>query len=210
MLEPILYNESVSGIIVLDWVVPAKRLPVIFPTTLPLSVVAVTWSPWIWFHFNEVEPKLYDESVSGTKILDWVVVATRLPVRFPDTLPVRVSIFAVSAWIATHCNEEVPKLYVESVSGTIPLAWVVDAKRLPVRFPATLPVNVPPDSRVISSAWMFIHLAEVEPKLYVESVSGIIPLAWVEDATRLPVRLPTTLPVTVSIEAASAWIFTHC
>ena len=34
----------------------------------------------------------------------------RLPVTLPIKLPVVVSIFAVSAWIPDHCNEEVPKV----------------------------------------------------------------------------------------------------
>ena len=42
--------------------------------------------------------------------MDKVIAAKRLPVRFPTTLPVTVSIAAASAWIFDHCNEEVPKV----------------------------------------------------------------------------------------------------
>ena len=51
-----------------------------------------------------------------------------------------------------HCNVAEPKLYVESKEGTIFLDSVLVALRLPVRFPVTLPVKDPPDTRVTASA----------------------------------------------------------
>ena len=67
----------------------------------------------------------------------------------PIKLPVTVSIFAVSAWIPDHCAEEVPKLYAESVSGTIALASVVDFVRLAETEVAviTLEAKLPDPSR---------------------------------------------------------------
>ena len=54
--------------------------------------------------------------------MDKVIAAKRLPVRFPTTLPVTVSIAAASACIFDHCLVLEPKLYVESVSGSIVFA----------------------------------------------------------------------------------------
>ena len=67
-------------------------------------------SAWMSDHCNVLEPKSYVESKEGTIFLDSVLVAIRLPVTLPIKLPVVVSIFAVSAWIPDHCNEEVPKV----------------------------------------------------------------------------------------------------
>ena len=83
--------------------------------------------------------------------------ALRLPVRFPVTLPVNVppdSSVIPSAWIFAHLKELEPKLYVESKEGSISLAWVVDAKRLPVTLPVKLPVIA---SILAKSAWIFDH-----------------------------------------------------
>ena len=55
-----------------------------------------------------------------------------------------------------------------------------------------------------ASAWIFNHCLLLEPKLYVESKEGSIPLDSVTVATRSPVRFPVTLPMTVSIFAWSA------
>ena len=44
-----------------------------------------------------LEPILYVESVSGSIFLEEVIDDRRLPVRFPITLPVTVSIEAASA-----------------------------------------------------------------------------------------------------------------
>ena len=68
-----------------------------------------------------------------------MVVAIRLPVRFPITLPVTVSIEAASAWMFDHCNTEEPKSYVESRSGTIVFARVVDHKIIPI----TITIKIP-------------------------------------------------------------------
>ena len=90
-----------------------------------------------------------------------------------------------------------PKLYVESVSGSIVFAWVVDAKRLPVTLPVKLPVIA---SIFAKSAWIFDHWLVLEPKLYVASWSGTIVLESVGAAYTNRLTVPTKLPVVVSIE----------
>ena len=122
--------------------VVAIRLPVTLPIKLPVVVPIVAATAWIACHFKELDPKSYVESIAGSISLDKVVSAKRLPVRFPITLPVVVPIVAASAKILCHLREADPKSYVESISGSISLDKVVDAKRLPVRFPITLPVTV--------------------------------------------------------------------
>ena len=70
MLEPKSYVESTSGIIFLDSVVAAKRLPVTLPIKLPVTVSIAAASACIFDHCNEEEPKSYVEFKEGTISLD--------------------------------------------------------------------------------------------------------------------------------------------